>query len=276
LKSVILLGLKSTPIAISSISKQQSDGLIIAITQGPVAVSILYTSKVPIILCVNLIHSIITTMTPAVNQMHAQKQTKNLHRTFQNLHRVNFLLSSILVFGLLLFHERFTDLWVGVDQYAGAYVTIIFSLTILFTTTYNVNFQFIYARGEIQFLSFLSFCETLIGLLLAYVISQIYGVAGVVTVMMFMSAITSSYVWYITFRSHSLNAYKFLRASVLAPVVAVTISAVLTDLCAKIPSVGNIVIEIIVFMLFSCLTTYLIVLTKRDKALMRRFLKRSL
>lgn len=264
-KTTVSFGLRSVPIGFASVSKQQSDGLIVGLTLGAGSASILYTTKMPVIMAMNLIYSIIITVTPALYQMHARNEQAKLVTVYRSLHRYNFMMSFVFMFGLILYHHDFTRLWVGESQYAGLDVSIVYAVFTVLVTSSNINSQFTFSQGDINRFSMMVTLEGFITLASVYLMSLHFGLFGTVLALFLSSLISAGYLWRITLRAYADSRIGFLRHAVLPPLLAAGGAAALAWLLTGYLIPAHAVVQMGVFCAIAGLAALLFILSREDK-----------
>jgi O-antigen/teichoic acid export membrane protein len=274
LKPVVFFGWTSVPIGFASVSRFQSDGLIVGLTLGAGAASILYTTKMPVILAMNLINAIIVSATPSLYRSHAKNDRQALFNSYRTMHRYNAIMSFSVVFGLLLFHRDFVSLWVGAAQYGGFNLTIVFTVYVVIFSANTVNEQFAFSSGDISVFSRILIIEAFITIVLAYFFSIRFGISGVVLAILIASLTSSGYLWWLTLPAYNSNLWGFLIFAFGPPFLVSAGSAFITVAISIFLSSPPLVVMMTIYVALVAGLALKFVLSAEDSAALTLFAKK--
>lgn len=264
LKPVVIFGLKSSPIGFAAACTLQSDGIIAGFVLGTGAVSILYTTKMPVLISYMLINKIVFSAAPSLYRLHAQKIPEKLAATYYTLHRYTFMMSITTAFGLIMFHKGFISAWVGPDQYGGFGITILFSIYVVLLTSSNLNGQFVFSGGNVGTFSIVVMIEAVFAIALSYVLTLKFGIFGTILGILLAHAIGGGFLWGITLRDLCIDPRKLLSYSMLPPFVCAATAALLTHLLFQWAYISNIAPMMLAYVFLSATLGYFFVISRDD------------
>jgi len=226
-KEILGFSLHILIINISSLLIFSTDNMVVGFLYGAVATSIYYSTQVPAQSGYNLILLISRNASPAINELYARNDINSLQNVFIRLHRYTLLLASPFVIGLLLLNKTFIVLWVGPQQYAGDLMTWGLAGLALIMCISGVSNVFVQAKGNIRFLSMLTFFEGVLNLLLSLWLGRKIGISGVLLATLFTHIPTTVYLQWRAQNDLKIGFLLFLRKSVLPAASLSALAAIL-------------------------------------------------
>jgi len=264
-------------INISSLLIFSTDNIVVGYLYGAVATSIYYSTQVPATSGYNLILMIARNASPAINELFARRDLNSLQSVFLRLHRYILLLAIPFSIGLLLLNASFIDLWTGPQQYAGDLMTLGLAGLALIMCISGVSNVFVQAKGNIRFLSMLTFFEGVSNLILSIWLGRKIGISGVLLATFFAHIPTTIYLQWRAQNDLKICLAIFLRRSVLpagtlSPIAAILIVA-LTAIIHPVNWIG--IIGIVLSFLFTySLLCYWFALDELDRAKLLKYLRK--
>lgn len=270
INEVIAYGLKTFPIGLTTVARQQSDGFIAGLTLGPIQAAILYVTKLPVFMAQNIIYSLILVAAPTSHRLHSEGKSENLNEIFFVLHKYIFTSSFIIFYGLALFHRDFVTYWVGEAQYAGNSFTYLFMLAVVISCSSAVNAQFNFVDGDVKTFSRLNIFESIAIIVTSYSFSLLFGLEGILIASILCSLPSAFYLWRRSLIRYCNSVSAFLISTVVIPFSVITL--------ASIPFVftprdgGLFLFSMLFYSLVSFICFVSVILTDEHQLLLKRYI----
>ena len=157
-----------------------ADSIVIAAVKGAAMVTpYAFTSKLAVLFSINLASKLPIAVFPALSQMVALNEIKQLQRVFIVLTRYATRLAAVGAIFFIIVNEKFVSLWVGPQHFGGSLLNAVFVYWILQDTIYRGTSSLIYALGDIRNWVIVTFAEAGINILLSIMLVGSLGLAGV-------------------------------------------------------------------------------------------------
>jgi O-antigen/teichoic acid export membrane protein len=272
LRPVVIFGMKSFPIGLASACTLQSDSIIAGFVLGTSAVSILYTTKMPVLISYMLINKVVFSAIPSLYRLHAQKKPEKLASMYYLMHRYTFMMSLTAAFGLIMFHKRFISAWVGSDLYGGFDMTILFSIYVVLLTSSNLNGQFVFSGGNIRSFSIVVMIEAGFVIVLSYFFTLTFGIFGTILGILLAHTIGGVFLWRITIKELRIDTRRLISFSMAPPFVCAATAALLSYLLFQWAFPSNIATMMLSYIFFSAALGYFFVVSRDDAKTIRSLL----
>ena len=194
-----------------------ADSIIIATGKGAAMVTpYAFTSKLAVLFSINLASKVPIAVFPALSQMVALNQVKQLQRVFIFLTRYATRLAAVGAVFFILVNETFVSLWVGPQHFGGPLLNAVFVYWILQDTIYRGTTSLIYALGDIRNWAMVTFAEAGINLSISILLVGSLGLVGVALGTSIGKTLTTAwYGPYFTCKKLNLSISRFLWDGVL-------------------------------------------------------------
>lgn len=205
------LGRIANTIAVSA------DSIVIAVAKGAAMVTpYAFTSKLAVLFSINLASKLPIAVFPALSQMVAMNQIKQLQRVFIVLTRYATRLAAVGAIFFIIVNEKFVSLWVGPQHFGGPLLNAVFVYWILQDTIFRGTTSLIYALGDMRNWVVVTFAEAGINLFISIMLVGTLGLAGVALGTSIGKTLTTAwYGPYFTCKKLNLSVRRFIWDGVL-------------------------------------------------------------
>lgn len=276
-KEILGFGFHILVINISSLLIFSTDNMVVGFLYGAVATSIYYSTQIPAMSGYTLILMLSRNASPAINELYGRNDINSLQNVFIRLHRYTLLLAIPFAIGLLLLNKTFIGLWVGPQQYAGHLMTLGLAGLILTMCISCVSNIFVQAKGNIRFLSILTFFEGVLNLLLSLWLGKKIGIPGVILATFFTHIPTTMYLQWRAHHDLKITLLSFCMKSLLPAASLSAIAAILLLALTTIIHPTNwigLIATALSFLFAYSLLCYWFALEKSDKTKLAYYLQR--
>jgi O-antigen/teichoic acid export membrane protein len=195
-KKLLYFGLTYWGVNFSTILSIGSDSIIVGHLYGAAAASIIYTTKIPSFLIIQIIYKIVDNSTPAVNELISIGKYEALKIAYLKILRYSLLLALPASIGILVFNKQFIALWVGIDQYAGNIITTALAFFILTQVINHINAMVLVASGNMKHWMALSIFNGIVTIILSYFLGRNFGMQWVIVGIVIMDIPTFIFLSY--------------------------------------------------------------------------------
>lgn len=179
-KKLLHFGLTYWGVNFATILSTGSDSIIVGHFYGAAAAAVIYTTKIPAFLIIQVIYKIVDNSTPAANELIAQDNYESLKIAYLKILRYSILLALPAGIGILVFNKQFITLWVGINQYAGNIVTISLAFFVLTQVVNHINAMVLVATGNMKHWMSLSISSGVVTILIMYFLGSNLGMEWVI------------------------------------------------------------------------------------------------
>ena len=152
-----------------------TDSIISAHLFGAAAASILYTTKIPTFLFIQLIYKISDNSAPAANELVSNGNFFALRSAYLKIVRYSLLLAVPLACGIIVFNEKVITAWVGKDQYAGDIASVALACYALTQVINHVNAMITLATGAMRSWMYVSVAAAVLSAVTSYLLGRFFG-----------------------------------------------------------------------------------------------------
>ena len=203
-----------------------SSNLVAGYLFGAAAASVYYVSRMPAVLGYVIVTRLSDNVFPAVSELWARSDRQIMARIYLRLQRVMAVLAFPLALGMLLFHRRVIELWVGHRQYAGGLVTFALAVYCLLVSLQHINWVFLMSAGRIRRYSALTMVEAGVNLTLSVVLGRMLGLGGVALAAVLANIPTNLYLQCTVHRELGVSIRFSLRHSWLPSLLLASLAAI--------------------------------------------------
>jgi len=157
-----------------------SGSALAAITGGPVAASVFYTSQMPGMVCYNLVLRIADSATPAVNELWGKRDVAAVRSSFLRIMRLSLACAIPLGAGIALFNGAVVTGWVGRQQYAGDLLSVALGIACVVITVQHIAMIYAFVLGWVRLLTVTSLLQGAANIALAVWLTRLLGIGGIV------------------------------------------------------------------------------------------------
>lgn len=200
-----------------------SGNTLAGVTNGAAVASTYYTSQMPTMTAYNMILRLSDSATPAINELWGRNERERLRHALMRLTRFLLLLSLPLATGVLLFNRDLVECWVGLQQYAGALLTVTLALFCIVISIQRVAIVYSFVLGWMRLLTITAFTQGLANFGLALYLGRKLGLGGITLSLLIVVLPQTFLLWRRIGHFFELNVVAFLSGSILrcvAPLAA--------------------------------------------------------
>jgi O-antigen/teichoic acid export membrane protein len=179
LKEMMIFGMAYWGVNVSLLLTTGTDSIIIGSLYGAAAASVYYTTKIPTLLCIQLIYKISDNAAPAANELVAKGDLQILRSAYLKIIRYSLLLAVPLAIGVVTFNESMIGLWLGKEQYAGAVMSTALAFVAISQVINHANAMIVLAVGNMRHWMVVSVANGIATLALCYTLGKFFGMQWV-------------------------------------------------------------------------------------------------
>ena len=179
-----------------------ADSLIIGRLLGPAAITVYSMTGRLSQTMQGLISRLSHAMLPGLAEMWSHGDHDGIVRWYE------ILLRSLLATGLLgilflsVFNESFVTIWVGVKNYGGTSLTLLFGMVMMYQALMTVTWNLLTSTGKIETASKVTVAEAVVNIALAVVLTRRMGISGMTAAVLLSGLFTSG--WYQLLQVHRI------------------------------------------------------------------------
>ena len=228
IKSLISFGGPFQILKITNLVATSTDNIIIAAFLGASSVTIyVFTGKLAFIIATFLIATIPSVLFSGITQLFEIGDIKKIKFLYFNLS--DLLIRLGIVFGgcYLYVNELFISLWVGMSNFGGIDLTIMFVIWCIFHGFSTGISNIIYASGDLKGLTIISILEAILNLTLTIIFVKSFGLIGVALGTILSKLIVLTYLPLKINKILNVKNTKFFKTIILK-IIFYTIPVVIT------------------------------------------------
>lgn len=196
-RETLLFSKDSFVIQVANKIQFQTDTLLVGIFLSVSAASVFYSSITPPLLCFTLANILMSNVMPAMNEIVGAGDLAKIKLVYLKLFRFVLGLSIIVFFGVLFLNKYVVQLWVGIGQYAGWEVNLLFAIHVSILIVASFNGNFLVSIGKINTMAKYTVYVTIAGLLLSVLLLKLIGVVGLMAGTLLVSIPGTVYCFYL-------------------------------------------------------------------------------
>lgn len=173
-----------------------TDNLVIGYLYGPVAVTVYYLTFQPGNMLNQFILRITDNFTPSVNIWFANGETERLKTSFLLLFRITYVLTVLMLWGIVFCTQPIIYLWVGKANYLAQPMSLWCGLFAASVVLGHVPNAFVIANGQIKVLSYIALFEGVFNLTLSLTLSRFWGVQAIMLATFIANVPTALYLYF--------------------------------------------------------------------------------
>jgi O-antigen/teichoic acid export membrane protein len=218
-KKLLHFGLTYWGVNFATILSTGSDSIIVGHLYGAAAAAVIYTTKIPAFLIIQVIYKIVDNSTPAANELIAQGNYESLKIAYLKILRYSILLALPAGIGILVFNKQFITLWVGINQYAGNIITISLAFFVLTQVVNHINAMVLVATGKMKHWMTLSILNGVVTILIMYFLGRNFGMQWVIVAIVIMDVPPLIFLAYRSLSSLKISYIEVFRQSLIPPLL---------------------------------------------------------
>ena len=178
-KTLFKVSIYANIIQLSSLIIFGTDSIVIGLFLETKQVTIYILTFQLILTFVGLIHGVSTNLQPGYAELFSKGEGRQLRTLFNNIFLPIMQFSWLSSFVYFFLNKTFIEVWVGKENYGGLLLTIIFSLTAVYTVFRRICYAFLQSTGDIRYVSKWAIIESLINIILSVIFVKTWGIVGV-------------------------------------------------------------------------------------------------
>jgi len=180
---------------IATIVALSTDNIVIAaFTSAAMVTPYVFTSKLAMLFSLTIVTKMPIAVFPALSQMFARKEIRQLQQVFIQLVRYSTRLAIIASVFVAVANYQFVSLWVGVEYFGGPGLNAVFVYWILSTSIVYAITAIVYASGDMRNVVLVSIAEAVINFTASILLVGPFGLVGVALGTSIGKTLTT--VWY--------------------------------------------------------------------------------
>ncbi len=204
---------------VANIVATNTDAVVIAAFLGAASVSpYVLTSKLAILFSTVFASKLALAVFPAVSQMFARRETKDIQRTFIGLAYYSVRLAIVGALVVALANRHFVTLWVGKDMFAGAALNAVFVYWIVQDTILHAVGVIVLASGDLQKWALAGIAEAAINIAATLLLIGPLGLPGVAIGTSIARTLATIYILVWICKKVELPLFRFVWRGLLQPI----------------------------------------------------------
>jgi O-antigen/teichoic acid export membrane protein len=198
-----------------------ADNLVIAGVLGTTYVtSYSLTSKLPNLFSINIATKLPNAVFPAISKMFSEKSLIKLQKVFIKLTSFSVRLAIMAATFVFLVNEFFITIWVGINNYGGTVLNLVFVYWILQDTIYRSTTAIIFASGNIKKWTIASIAEAVFNIFFSILLAQKIGIIGVALGTSISKTITTGiFTPYFICQELKMSFKSFIKLGIFKPLI---------------------------------------------------------
>jgi len=150
IKDLFSIGFKYWGVSLAQVLGSGTDSLIVGKLFGAKYITMIYLTKMPALLGIQVIYKISDNAAPAFNELFANNSTKHTYNTLCNIIKATAFFALPFSLGMIFFTDVILDLWVGPDQYVGILYAVGLGSVVVTQSLNHVYAMAILASGNLK------------------------------------------------------------------------------------------------------------------------------
>ncbi len=195
---------------ISIILIERFDNIMTGLVLSTGAVTILVITRKLFEITKSLIFRLNNNFRPYFGKMLGQNKNELVLNKFRNLSVLSVSLATFIGGIIVIINQKFIDIWVGNDKYGGLVLSLLLFFNLVFHA-WKISYRAFFSSNLIaKELAISSFFEGIFNILLAYMLSLSYGLAGIVASTFISGLVVNGYIFYKINKSYKFEKSKDL------------------------------------------------------------------
>jgi len=196
-----------------------ADSIVIAGVLGASYVtSYSITSKLPNLFSINIASKLPNAVFPAISKMFSEGNLMKLQKVFIKLTSFSVRLALMAATFVFLVNKYFITIWVGINNYGGTTLNLIFVYWILQDTIYRSTTAIIFASGNLKKWTIASIAEALFNISFSILLAKNIGIIGVALGTAISKTLTTGiFTPYFICQELKMSFMSFIKFGILRP-----------------------------------------------------------
>jgi O-antigen/teichoic acid export membrane protein len=175
IKDLFSIGFKYWGVNLAQVLGFGTDSLIVGKLFGVKYIAMIYLTKMPAFLGIQIIYKISDNAAPAFNELFANNSTKHTYNTLCNIIKATAFFALPFSLGTIFFTDIVLDLWVGSDQYVGILYVVGLGCIVVTQSLNHVYSMAILASGNLKGWAMVTAMSGVITCVGAFILAKQFG-----------------------------------------------------------------------------------------------------